>query len=385
MNNSILFVDDEVHIINGLKRLFHDSDYHIYIAESGEEALKILSNNKIDLIITDIRMPEMDGYELLAIIKKQYPKVFRVILSGYTEDEIALKAIQKNLAKLYVYKPWENQYLLDMVDRIFKFRSNVSSPELINIINNLEGLPTLPRLYENLCQAINRDDDIDFIASIIEKDQAIAAKILHISNSAYYGMKTGSVKQAILNLGLNSVKDIVFATTIFNKNLHSSMMNYFNQLWEHAYICNQFTLLLYEKIFGKKIPTDYLSAGLLHDIGKILLLNIFGVDYFNILKDNCIDNEKNKLGITHQQIGGYLLDWWGFQLPIVEAIFYHHDPLNNMIINKELVAIIHLADYYSWRKLDQVPSSHLDEEVFVYLGQDQQSVEQYINENYLSK
>lgn len=382
MGKSILFVDDEIHILKSLKRLFMDLDYTIYLADSGEEALDILKNHPIDLIVTDIRMPIMDGYELLLQVKRNHPRVFRVVLSGYTEDELVVKAIQKNLAKLYIYKPWDGEYLLDVINGIFEFKDSISSPELLNIINNLEGLPTLPDLYTSLCDAIHNDEDIDYIASIIEKDQAVATQILHIANSAFYGLKTSSISQAILNIGLNNIKNIVLATSVFNVNLHESIMKHFRELWEHAALCNQLTSFLYQKVFKKKIPVDYLSTGLLHDIGKIVLLNILGVNYFEILKaENIIESEKNELGITHQHVGGYLLDWWELPMAIIEVALYHHDPMNKSIINKDIISIIHLADYYSWHIIGNSEKVALDETIYTKLGANKDILDQYVFES----
>lgn len=379
MNKLILFVDDEISQLESVKNLLADESYSVYIAKSNEEATEILNKTKVDLIITDIGMANMNDF--ISNIRKQYPKTFRVISSGHANESLALKAIQKNLAKLHVYKPWDGQAFIDIVNRIFEFKKTITSPELIRIINNFEGLPTLPSLYTDLCEAINNEADIEKISDLITKDQAVATKVLHVSNSAYYGMKTSSINQAIMNIGLNNIKDIVFATVIFNNNLYPSMMTHLSKLWEHAYVCNQLTLKLYEKIFNEKAAINFLSAGLLHDIGKLVLVNIFGYDYFDILVNHdSVEYEKNNLGITHQEIGGYLLDWWELPHPIVEVVLYHHDPLNDSIINKDLVAIVHLADYYSCQQVGIEPDMVLNEQVFEYLNVDKNMVETFVDE-----
>lgn len=379
MGEKILFVDDEIEVLKLLNRLFVDTSYDVYLANSGQEALDTLSKVKVDLIITDLNMPEMDGYELLIQAKKLYPKMFRVILGTQSEDNRVVKAIQKNLAKLCIYKPWDDQKVMQVVNGIFEFRNNISSPELVNIINNLDGLPTLPNLFNELCEAINDEKSIDDIAEIIEKDQSIATKILHIANSAFYGVKTGSIKQAILNIGLNNIKNIVLATSVFHTNLQADMMSYFKKLWGHAYMCNIFTSLLYEKIYNEKIPVEYLSAGLLHDIGKIVLLNIFGKDYYKLLQEeNASEKEKTEIGITHCQMGGYLLNWWELPHQIIESVLYHHDPLNESIISKDLLPIVHLADYYSWESVDMPTHYVLNNEVFSALNIEEDEIEHYI-------
>lgn len=90
MSKSILFVDDEKAILNSIRREFFDSPYDVYIANGGREALDILEKNHIDLIVSDMRMPEMDGYELLKRVKLLYPEVTRLILSGFTDEKLYL-------------------------------------------------------------------------------------------------------------------------------------------------------------------------------------------------------------------------------------------------------------------------------------------------------
>ena len=381
MKKTILFVDCDEDILKSLRKLVSDTNYIVYLARSGEEALEILNNNRIDLIMADINLAKMNGYDLLIQVKKKHPKVFRVILSGNKEEALIIKAIQKNIAKLFIYKPWDNRHLLNILNGIFEFQNKISSPELINIINNLEGLPTLPNLYNQLCQAIYDDENIENIASIIQKDHVVAAQVLHVANSAFYGIKTSSISQAIMNIGLNNIKNIVLATSVFNINLPTSRMNTFERLWNHAYLCNQLTNMLYMRIFDKKIPVEYLSAGLLHDIGKIILISIFGNEYYKLLDSkDFYSKEIEEIGITHQQIGGYFLDWWELPMPVIESVLYHHEPLNANIVNKNLLSVVHLADYYAHKENSNQLDKNLDKEVFTYLGISKERVDRYINE-----
>lgn len=120
MGKKILFVDDEIQILKAFKRLFMDTDYEINVAESGLEALNILKNQEVDLIVSDMRMPNMTGYELLSIVKNRFPDIIRIILSGFAEERIILDSLQKNIAKIYILKPWENNIFIETIDNIFK-------------------------------------------------------------------------------------------------------------------------------------------------------------------------------------------------------------------------------------------------------------------------
>ncbi|HDS15759.1 MAG TPA: response regulator [Proteobacteria bacterium] len=83
---NILFVDDERSVLRALRRTFMNSGYQLYFADSGELGLKILAAGRIDLVLSDMRMPEMDGYEFLRRVRELYPRVIRLILSGFVEE-----------------------------------------------------------------------------------------------------------------------------------------------------------------------------------------------------------------------------------------------------------------------------------------------------------
>ena len=99
MPKSVLVVDDEKQILRSFNRLFMDAPYEIHTAESGQDALVLLAETQIDMIISDMRMPGMDGYALLREVKRLYPETIRLILSGYADERVIFNALQNNLAK----------------------------------------------------------------------------------------------------------------------------------------------------------------------------------------------------------------------------------------------------------------------------------------------
>ncbi len=104
---TVLFVDDEEKILNSLKRGLLDEPYNSLFANSGEEALEILKENDVHVLVTDMRMPEMSGLELLKIVKEDYPHIVRVVLSGYTQITTLLTAINQGEIYKYITKPWK--------------------------------------------------------------------------------------------------------------------------------------------------------------------------------------------------------------------------------------------------------------------------------------
>ncbi|WAM32672.1 response regulator [Caldicellulosiruptor naganoensis] len=107
-------------MLKALNRAFLDEDYEVFFAQNAEEALKIMEESHIDLIISDMRMPNISGFELLKIIKQRYPSTIRVILSGYADENLVFRALQTNIAKLCILKPWDNERLKQIIRNIFE-------------------------------------------------------------------------------------------------------------------------------------------------------------------------------------------------------------------------------------------------------------------------
>ena len=104
---TVLFVDDEDQILKSLKRGLLDEPYGKIFALSGKEALEILEEKQVQVIVTDMRMPEMNGLELLKIVKEKYPDIIRMVLSGYTQITTLLTAINQGEIYKYITKPWK--------------------------------------------------------------------------------------------------------------------------------------------------------------------------------------------------------------------------------------------------------------------------------------
>ncbi len=112
---NLLIVDDEEFLLVGMKRIFQSagSDFNIFTADSGNAALEILENENIDLIISDMYMPEMSGYELLNRVKNNYPNIVRILLSGYIADSVDMT--NNNIAHMYLSKPLRTKALINEI------------------------------------------------------------------------------------------------------------------------------------------------------------------------------------------------------------------------------------------------------------------------------
>ncbi|MDO9139843.1 MAG: response regulator [Methylobacter sp.] len=120
---AILFVDDEVNVLNSLRRLFHSEHYVTYFASNGVEGLRILQQNAVDIVISDMCMPEMNGAEFLARVVMQWPETTRILLTGHTDMQSTIDAVNKGRIYHYCNKPWNNEELKLLVRNVLEQKS----------------------------------------------------------------------------------------------------------------------------------------------------------------------------------------------------------------------------------------------------------------------
>lgn len=379
--HSILFVDND----KSLQSSFTGYNFKLYFAVDGEQALEIMSENDIEMIISDMRIRKMNGHQLLKEVQKLYPKSIRIIMSEVSDEKESHKAVMDGSAKISLLKPWEPLQLLYVVPHLFELKDMLASKNILNVIDKLDQLPAVTNIYNKLCQLVGIDASIAEITAVIEEDPAISAKILQLINSAFFNKKIGSLKHAVTYLGVNTIKNLVLSTSIFNY-VSTNSTPYFNHLFsQQAILTNKILEFEYRTFFNKKLPENYMTTGLLHDIGLVVMQQHFSHQYVNAFKEYSVKDrpffisESEIFGITHQEIGGYLLEWWGLPYPIVESSLYHHNPLASTI-NPQLVCAVHLADYYAWSYLGREDLVKLDDRVFDTIDLDQERCESLINE-----
>lgn len=145
----ILVVDDEVGILKSMKRMLRGEKYRTYISSDAREALALLKEESIDIIISDQRMPGMTGTEFLSIVKKEHPDIIRILFSGYLEFESLISAINEASIKKFVAKPWNSDELLGLLDELLSARG--TSPEklagILNALHDSDGKLTHVEIY----------------------------------------------------------------------------------------------------------------------------------------------------------------------------------------------------------------------------------------------
>lgn len=356
-NLNVLFVDDEINILKSLKREMRNESFNVLTASSGKEALDILANGKVDLVLSDIKMPEMDGIELLRKIKEKYPYVNRAVLSGYVEKESVLKSILQGLATTYFAKPWEKRTLADGIANILKVRERLNDYNLKKCINSIESIPPPPETLQQFMKAIHEDKAFKELAAIIEKDLVISAKILQVVNSAFYGTnQISSVLRAIMILGVHTIKEILFAVSLGeNPNWNSKQREIYDDIIFHSFLVSRYTNYFYQKKTGYPMDKKFNSVAITHDLGKIIQLLFFPEkieEIYQLKERNPVfsyyDCEMfiDKFDVTHCDLGAYFLGKWNFPDVSIEVALYHHTPEEASVIYKDLIEVVAFSNNF---------------------------------------
>ncbi|MBP8819482.1 MAG: HDOD domain-containing protein [Syntrophomonadaceae bacterium] len=336
MKKRILFVDDEQPVILGLKRTLHSikNEWELYFACSAGQALQILACNPVDVLVTDIRMPEIDGAQLLERVRELYPDIIRIVLSGYSDEQMLLHSVKN--AHQFVTKPTDGETLKRVIYRACLLREKLKDPTLLAIVTGIEDLHSLPGIYHRLLDEIESiEPSVDRIVKIISSDMAMTARVLQLTNSAFFGIsrKVTSPKQAVAILGLNTLRALVIKIGLFSSfdDRFCSMFS-LQDLWSHSLMVGSTSRQIVQCETNDPVLAETaFTAGVLHDIGILPMLRMAGcyekIQAYAKHKGCCwVEAEYEILGVSHAEIGAYLLSIWGLPDEVLEPVMFHHRP-----------------------------------------------------------
>src|SRR5258706_15023944 len=166
--NGILFVDDESKILDGIRRMLHTerTRWDREFAVGGEAELKGCEARAFDVVISEMRMPGMDGATLLGHIRDRYPSTARIILSGYAEVALATRAVP--VAHRFLTKPCQAADLQATIERVCTLQELLSAPEIRKLVGGIGELPSLSSTYHNLTRAVgDPNTSINDVADVI--------------------------------------------------------------------------------------------------------------------------------------------------------------------------------------------------------------------------
>lgn len=333
----ILFVDDDPNVLAGLRRMLYPlrQEWQAAFAPGGREALEVMDREPFDILVTDMRMPVMDGAQLLEEVKKRHPEVVRIILSGQSDKEMVMKSVRS--AHQYLTKPCDADTLKATLRRTLLLRDVLRDDALLLLVGGMETLPSLPDLYLEILEELRSETaSVRRVGEIISRDIGMTAKILQLVNSAFFGQprQVAHPGHAVELLGLETIRALVLTTKIFAQFDQSRIPGFsITRLWNHSLRVGVWArnLSLLAKQPRETVDDAFL-AGILHDAGKLILMANFPKKYQKVLEmaaepelAGC-EEEQRVFEVSHAQVGAYLFSLWGFSYPLVEAVAFHHEP-----------------------------------------------------------
>lgn len=352
MPKRLLFVDDETMVLDGLRRALHgmQKEWEMHFVDNASAALQALDKELYDAVVSDMRMPLMDGAQLLEQVKQRYPDVVRMILSGQSSREAVYCSIAP--AHQFLSKPCDPQELVARLSQAFAMRDLLSNQSIKTVISRLRSIPSLPTLYLELTAALRSEEpSLAQIAKIISKDVGMEAKILQLANSAFVGAsgRVSSLVQALSLIGSETVRTLVLSVHVFSQlDSNAQAVASLPALWDHSVAVSSLAQrIASSEGCAKAMVEESFTAGLLHDIGKVVLLAEMPREYHQIFEKNSGANqhlELERLGCTHAEVGAYLMSIWGLPLPLVHAVAFHHHPSDTAETQFSSLTAVHAAN-----------------------------------------
>lgn len=347
----VLFVDDEQQILDGLRDALRKQRqiWDMTFCTSASDALSAMEAAPFGVIVTDMRMPVMDGAALLAEVKTRYPATVRIVLSGQADRDLVMKMLQ--VSQQFLSKPCNTDRLRSAVERAFDLRELLDDPVILGLIGGLDTLPTVPATYQRLTEALASGTiGVGAIAGIVEQDGALSAKLLQIVNSAYFGLTQPvvAVPTAVNYLGLELLKALSLMVGIFGA----------ADAWpaapEYSAEAAQRQALLVASV-ARRIVTERVrrdeafTTGILHDVGKLILATRLPKRYGAVLREAAAggrplrDIEHDLLGTSYASVGAVLLGTWGLPCSIVQSVAHHASPGERGYADDPVTLAVHVA------------------------------------------
>jgi putative nucleotidyltransferase with HDIG domain len=316
----ILFVDDEPNVLESMRDALrpYRHGWALVFAASGHDALAQLATGPFDVVVSDMRMPGMDGASLLAEIEVRHPQTMRVVLSGYTDVQVAARAA--SVAHVFLAKPCTSRELMTTVERACAVRDLLAGPALLQVIAAMPALPAVPVAYGRLKLALGDPAGVP-------RDAAAIARALWASTFGAFAPlePAGALRVEVLR--------------------------------EHSLLVARIAPRL-AKDAG--LHEDVLCASLLHDVGKLVCAALAPAPFA----------EQPDRNVTHAEIGAYLLAGWGVPRRVVEAVASHHRPARVPASEVTAATVVHVADAVAHAVAPIAGESdpELDEEHLASLG-----------------
>lgn len=321
----ILFVDDEPRILDGLRRSLrrHAGHWTMAFAGGGDEALAVMAEAPFDAIVSDLRMPGMDGLTLLGRVRDAYPTMTRVLLSGNGgggyDDELLV-------AHQFLAKPCETERLRTTLARVQTNRAMIDDPRVREVVGKVRHLLAVPRTYWELARLLGQArTSLAELTAIVERDAGLSARVLQLANSAFFaiGRPTQDVVTALPYLGTEIVRGLALAVHLYARTRTRVSRRALEEVERRSLLA----AMVARRLAPPPLADAAFTAGLMLELGTLILLDADALD----------------AGLDPDHVAAYALGVWGLPEALVEAVGCHRQPARIDHDDTALALAVHVA------------------------------------------
>ena len=352
----ILFVDDEEMVLRMLRMAvasMRSEEWEACFVSSGSEALELLARQTFDMVVSDMRMPGMNGAQLLNEVFKLHPATFRVILTGFVEQERVMETL--GTAHQFLSKPFQLDALKEVLRRAAMLKQRLRGSEARRLVSQTGCVPSVPDVYFKILEALQEPDcPIERIAELAITDPGLTSKLLQLVNSAFFGFSSpvSNAKEAVMLLGTSTVRSLALTCRLFSAfRIEASNEFSLEQVWGHSWRVARAGEQIARLERSDLVVTDQaFTAGLLHDLGKLVLAHGTRSHYPALVRRACQQNrplsalESETYGASHAEVGACLLQLWGLPSALVEAVLWHEHPGAHPAVGFSPAVAVHVAN-----------------------------------------
>ncbi|MEZ6017291.1 MAG: HDOD domain-containing protein [Planctomycetota bacterium] len=370
----VLFVDDEQELLDGLRLLLHRlrRRWDVRFAVGGSAALALLAQEPFDIVVTDMRMPVMDGAELLDQVRRLHPSVTRLVLSGHCDDATGRRAAR--VAHQWLAKPCEPGQLVAALERARVTRELLCSDALKRHVAGITRLPAPDPLIVELTELLaDATVDAGAVAELVSRDSALTARVLQLSNSAFFG-PTQSIEdlhEAVMRLGLATLAELVVEGELVGR-LEPPLAGF--SLDEHAARARIVGRVAGALLRGRPEARAAALAGLLSTIGRLVLAHSALAEFASVAAAAAANAapltqlELGAFGVRQEVVGAALLASWGIPAHVTDLVLHSADPGPTQPTGLDALVALHLACGLTDEALGGLQGPALDRALLARLG-----------------
>lgn len=367
MKQHMLFVDDEPRVLQGLRRMLRNlrSEWEMHFVGGGPEALELLERVPVRVVVSDMRMPGMDGADLLRRIMRRYPQIVRIALSGESQEESVLRAVGP--VHQYLTKPCNSDELKEAIARTVALQEIAESEATRSLVNAVGQIPSPPAFHEQLLNRIgDAEGCLDLLTEAVLEDESSKHRLMQLARVAVPGGEQvqSDVSQATKLLGLNLMTKALVALHVFEQ---CPDLGRDPSLCDHLWLQGVRIGLMAREICRCErahtlMQEDTLAAS--------LLLNIASIPWSSG-EPVRIQEECWEPGVV---LGTTLLSRWALPAVILEVLAYHRYPQRSRVERFGPVAAVHVAHAFemvesrSSRETGDGCPDQVDEEYLDHIG-----------------